>query len=195
MSDAKEKIVNAPNSLTVFRLVLFGGFCVLILTNESKAIAAVLLGFAGITDFLDGYVARHFNQVTELGKIIDPVADRILVGGSLVVALISHSIPLVIGLIIIFREVLMSTVTVVLAMLRAKRIDVIWFGKAGTFVLMVAIPLMILTSYTGSHVSEIKVVFNHIGLYLSLVGIVMSYTATVMYIPISLKALDERSMN
>ncbi len=182
-----------PNGLTLFRLILFGIFCFLILSNDSKPIAAVFLGVAGITDFLDGYVARHFNQVTELGKIIDPVADRVLVGGSLVVALISHSVPIAVGLIIIFRELLMSSVTVFLAMIRAKRIDVIWFGKAGTFVLMVAIPLMILTSYgDNNHVATIQVFFNHLGLYISLIGILMSYIATVMYVPLALDAYKSR---
>ncbi len=163
------------------------------MSDESKTIAAVLLGIAGITDFLDGYVARHFNQVTEFGKVIDPVADRVLVGGSLVVALISHSIPLTIGIIIIIREVLMSGTTVTLALLKAKRIDVIWFGKAGTFVLMVAIPLMILTSYsTASHPASAVMFFNKTGMALAVVGIVMSYTATIMYIPIALKAYRTR---
>ncbi len=152
-----------------------------------------MLGIAGITDFLDGYVARHFNQVTEIGKVIDPVADRILVGGSLVVALISHSIPLAIGLIIIFREVLMSVTTVILALLKAKRIDVIWFGKAGTFVLMVAIPLMILTSYSAvAHTAAVVIFFYKTGLVLAVIGILMSYVATIMYVPIALKAYKSR---
>ena len=66
--------------LPVFVYLLFGG--------DNRAAAAWLLAFLGITDFLDGYVARHFNQVSELGKILDPVADRLLffvgIGGILI---------------------------------------------------------------------------------------------------------------
>ena len=92
---------------------------------------------------MDGYVARRFDQVTTLGKVLDPVADRLLffvgVGGIIVVG----ARPALVLLGGLAREVSSSVAVVVLALLGAKRIDVTWYGKAGTFLLMFAFPLFL----------------------------------------------------
>ena len=111
--------------------------------QDDRAAAAWLLAVLGTTDFLDGYIARHFNQVSELGKVLDPVADRLLffvgVGG----ILIDGSVPTWFAVAVLVREVLVAGATLVLAALGARRIDVTWFGKAGTFCLMIAFPLFL----------------------------------------------------
>ena len=73
-----DRILTVPNVITVVRLALLPVFLWLLFAQEDRASAALLLAVLGATDFLDGYIARHFNQVSDLGKVLDPVADRLL---------------------------------------------------------------------------------------------------------------------
>ena len=102
----------------------------------------------GTTDFLDGYIARHFDQGSNLGKVLDPIADRLLffvgVGGILV----DGSVPTWFAVVVLVREAVVSVATLVLAAMGARRIDVTWYGKAGTFGLMVAFPLFLAAEST-----------------------------------------------
>ena len=85
-------------------------------------------------------MARRFHQVSTLGKILDPVADRILVGTAVIAVIVHHAVPLWFGVATLAREVLVSAAVLLLAALGAERIDVLWVGKAGTFGLMFAYP-------------------------------------------------------
>ncbi len=124
------------------RLACLPLYLYLLFGRDNRFAAAVLLGLLGATDWVDGYVARHFHQVSDLGKILDPIADRLLflvgVGGIIWV----DGAPLWFCWAVIAREVFVSIAVITLAALGAKRIDVTWFGKAGTFGLMVAFPLL-----------------------------------------------------
>ena len=80
---AADRILTIPNVITLVRLGLLPVFVWLLFGKDDRASAAYLLAVIGTTDFFDGYIARHFNQISELGKVLDPVADRLLffVGG------------------------------------------------------------------------------------------------------------------
>ena len=105
-------------------------------------------GRLGATDWVDGYLARHLGQVSEMGKVLDPVADRLLfiVGGGGI--LVDGAVPRWFGLVVLVREVLVGGTTLVLAALGARRIDVTWWGKAGTFALMISFPLFLASHST-----------------------------------------------
>ena len=108
--------------------------------------AAVLLaGALGATDFVDGYIARHFHQVSDLGKVLDPTADRLLfivgVGG----IMIDGAAPLIFSLLVLVRELAVGGAMVMLTALGMKRVDVSWWGKAGTLALMVSFPMFLLS--------------------------------------------------
>ena len=81
-------------------------FLWLLFVEEDRATAAALLAVLGVTDFLDGYIARHFDQVSNLGKVLDPVADRLIfiVGGGAI--LIDGSVPTWFAVLVLVREVL-----------------------------------------------------------------------------------------
>ena len=139
----EDRILTVPNVITFVRLLCLPIYLWLLLGLDNRAAAAALLAVLGATDWVDGYIARHFNQVSNLGKVLDPVADRFLffvgVGGILIV----DGAPRWFSIIVLARELLVGAATVLLAMLGAKRIDVTWFGKAGTFGLMFAFPLFL----------------------------------------------------
>src|SRR4051794_27310564 len=139
----EDRILTVPNLITLVRLSCLPVFVWLLLGQENQAAAAALLATLGATDWVDGYVARHFHQVTTLGKVLDPVADRLLFFTAIVTIIISGDAPLCFCSAVLAREAAVGVATVVLAALGARRIDVTWFGKAGTFGLMFAFPLFL----------------------------------------------------
>lgn len=183
----EDRILTLPNVISVVRLSCLPVFLWLLFGREHRVAAASLLAVLGATDFVDGYIARHWHQVSTLGKILDPVADRLLffVGGLAII--IDGSIPAWVGWLVLAREVAVSLATVGLALLGASRIDVTWFGKAGTFCNMVAFPLFL--------ASESTVSWRDAGEVLAwgfiVPGLVLSYIALTLYVPIGLRALHE----
>ena len=98
---------------------------------------------AGVTDFLDGYVARRFGQVTTLGKVLDPTVDRLVLGTAVVLIVVVGAVPVWLASLVLAREALVTLLALVLAGLGARRIDVTFLGKAGTFGLMWCFPLFL----------------------------------------------------
>lgn len=176
-----------PNAITLVRLVCLPVFVVLLFGYDNRAAAAWLLAGLGVTDWCDGYVARRFNQVSEVGKILDPVADRLLFFVGLTCILIDGSIPVFIGVAILAREIVVGGATVILALLGARRIDVTWFGKAGTFANMVAVPAFLGSNSTVSYAPLLGV----IAWGFVIPGLALSYYAAFLYIPIARRALRE----
>jgi cardiolipin synthase len=182
-----DRILTVPNVLTVLRLCLLPWYLQLLLVDDDRVAAAVLLSVLGATDWCDGYVARHFDQVSRLGKVLDPTADRILffvgIGGIIAV----DGAPLWFCIAVLVREVAVAAVTVTITLLGARPVDVTWFGKAGTFGLMFAFPLFLAGT---SDVSSAEV-FWALGWVAGLPGLVLSYYAAVLYIPVWRASLAE----
>ena len=93
---------------------------------------------------MDGFVARRFHQVSTLGKVLDPMADRILVGTGVIAIIVHGAVPLWFGVATLVREVLVVGDGAGPGRARGARIDVLWIGKAGTFGLMFAYPAFLL---------------------------------------------------
>ncbi len=182
-----DRILTVPNVITVVRLCLLPVFLWLLFAQDDRASAAWLLAALGTTDFLDGYIARHFNQVSELGKVLDPVADRLLlfigVGGIVV----DGSVPTWFAVAVLVREALVAGATLALAALGAKRIDVTWFGKAGTFWLMIAFPLFLASKSTLGWADQAETLAWVAGIP----GLVLSWYAAALYVPMARVALRE----
>jgi cardiolipin synthase len=182
-----DRILTIPNVITVARLLCLPVFLWMLLHDENRAAAAWMLGALGATDFADGYIARHFNQTSKLGKIIDPVADRLLLFVGIGAILYDGTVPTWFAVAVLAREVLVSVATLGLAALGAKRIDVTWFGKAGTFANMFAFPL-----FLGSHSTvSYDAVCNVLAWGFAIPGLLLSYYALFLYVPIARDALRE----
>jgi cardiolipin synthase (CMP-forming) len=181
------QVLTLPNLITLARLACLPVFLWLLFGKEDRAAAAALLAVLGITDWVDGYLARRLGQVSELGKILDPVADRLLfiVGAGGI--LIDGSVPTWFAVIVLVRETLVGGATLVLAALGARRIDVTWFGKAGTFGLMIAFPLF-LASHSDLSWADTAGVLAWIA---GIPGLALSLYAAVLYVPIARRALRE----
>ncbi|MBV8985439.1 MAG: CDP-alcohol phosphatidyltransferase family protein, partial [Acidimicrobiia bacterium] len=89
----EDRVLTIPNVITVVRLLCVPVFLWLLFDQHKRAEAAILLGALGATDFADGYIARHFHQVSTLGKVLDPLADRILLLVGAGAILVDGSVP------------------------------------------------------------------------------------------------------
>ncbi len=173
--------------VTFGRLACAPVFLWLLFGQEDRLAAAALLAALGATDWIDGWLARRLGQVSTLGKVLDPVADRILIGVAVVATLVDGSVPLWFGTVVLVREALVSLAVVSLAALGAARIDVLWVGKAGTLGLMFAFPLFLAghADISWHQVPEIAAwVF-------AIPGLVLSWAAAVSYVPLARSALAE----
>lgn len=184
----EDRILTIPNVISVVRLCCVPVFLWLLFGRDEQVAAAALLAVLGATDWVDGYIARHHGQVSELGKILDPVADRVLLLVGITAILVDGSAPLVLGILVLVREALVAVATLTLAALGARRIDVTWYGKAGTFFVMFAFPLFLLGAGTEGTVSD---VCTFLGWACGLPGVVLGYIALVQYVPLGLAALRE----
>ncbi len=138
--------MNLPNKLTMLRMVLVPVVMALILGGHS-VMAFVLFAAASITDFLDGYIARKYNLVSSFGKIMDPLADKLLTFGALICFVQTGLISVWAPMIIISREFFVTCMRVVAAA-SGKVIAASWWGKVKTNVQMFAIMFAILFSST-----------------------------------------------
>jgi Phosphatidylglycerophosphate synthase len=178
-----------PNLISVARLLAIPWFVWLLLHDDRPIAAGLLLAVLGATDWVDGYIARRFDQGSKFGQIIDPVADRALLITGAVVLLIDGTVPVWVGVIVLAREALISVATVGLAALGARRIDVQWVGKAGTLALMFALPMFLWLDTVKPGVGhDVLAVVTWI---FTISGLALSYYATLGYIPIARAALRE----
>jgi cardiolipin synthase len=141
----EDRVLTVPNGLTLLRLLCLPVF-VWEMSRPHHAgwyPAALLLAALGVTDGLDGYVARHFHQVSNLGKVLDPIADRMLLGVGAISIIVVGAVPLWVAIVALAREALVAAGFLAVAAAGGGRMDVQWAGKAGTFGLMCALPLFL----------------------------------------------------
>jgi len=184
------RILTLPNVISVLRLLCVPVFLWLLWKPDpARRAAAVLLAVLGATDWIDGWIARRYDQGSELGKILDPTADRVLLVAA-VVALLFEDLPLgvdVVLWIVLIREVLVAAATIVLAAAGARRIDVVWAGKAGTLAIMFSLPAFLMAEAAPS----VEFFFNLVGWGFAIGGIVLGYIAAAKYVPAARAALHE----
>jgi cardiolipin synthase len=185
--DGEDRILTVANAVTTIRLACIPVFCWLLFGADRQTAAAILLGVLGATDWVDGQLARRLHQVSTVGKVLDPMADRLLVGTAVIAVIVHGAVPLWFGLLTIVREVVVSAMVLVLASLGARRIDVLWIGKAGTFALMVAYPGFLISHGTAGWQEPFHVVAWVAGG----VGIVLAWVAAVAYVVPARKALAD----
>ena len=181
-----------PNLISVLRLLAVPWFLWLLLHDHRPIAAGILLAVLGATDWVDGFIARHFDQGSEIGKILDPVADRVLLIAGAVALLIDGSVPAWVGIVVLAREALISVATLGLAAKGARRIDVQWVGKAGTLALMFALPMFLWLDATAAGAG--RNVLAAVTWIFTIGGLLLSYIAAAGYVPIARRALrDGRS--
>ena len=188
-------VFTIPNLVTLIRLLCIPVFLILLFVVENRVAAAILLGALGATDWVDGYLARRFDQVSEVGKIFDPTADRLLFLVAVFAMIIDGSVPVGFAAAVLAREIVVGATVLVLAALGARRIDVTWWGKTGTAGLMVTFPLFLLAVGDVANPGLWEAAAWIIGIP----SLLISYYAALTYIPLAREALragrSERASN
>jgi len=181
------RIVTIPNVISFVRLACVPVF-VWLLADDDLLAAAALLAVLGASDWVDGWIARRYDQGSDLGKVLDPVADRILLLVAAVALLVQGSVPLVVGILVLARELIVSVAVLALAAAGARRIDVQWVGKAGTLALMFAFPLFLWADaiHGDAHDGVLAAAW-----FMAISGLVFSYYAALTYVPIARDALRD----
>jgi cardiolipin synthase len=170
------------------RLACIPVFLWLLFVEENRLAAGLLLGALGASDWVDGYIARHFNQVSELGKVLDPAADRLLFIVCVGAIIIDGSAPIVFSVLVVVREVLVGGSLLILTAFGMKRFDVSWWGKAGTFGLMFTFPIFLFAAAGDGAFNDFCWV---VAWLVGVPSLILSYYAAFSYIPVMRRALAE----
>jgi cardiolipin synthase (CMP-forming) len=186
MEGEGDRVLTAPNVITFVRLLCIPLYLWLLFGRDDRQNAAWLLGALGATDWVDGWVARRFHQVSELGKVLDPTADRLLFIVAIGAMIVDGAgPPLWFSIAVIAREVLLGGALVVLTAFGMERFPVTWWGKTGTFFLLIAFPFFLMGSSDAGWADTATL----LGWIFGIPGLLVSWYAAVTYVPTMQQAL------
>lgn len=174
------RILTWPNAFTLVRLLMLPWFLWLLLGADNRAGAALLLGVLGATDWVDGWLARVLHQRSDFGAIFDPVVDRLLfIVGALGVWIDGGVSHWFLG-IVVAREIVVGLVMTVATLFGMEPFAVSTLGKRYTFLLMTAIPLLLL----GASDHVLAPAATVAGWILAVPGVALSYVTAFAYVPL-----------
>jgi len=177
-----DRILTIPNILSFIRLLGVPLFLWLILVPEADGWAFVVLALSAVTDYLDGMIARALGQISRLGQLLDPIADRLYIAATLLGLAIRAIIPWWLVVVLLGRDLVLA---VVLALLKRRGITglpVHFLGKAATFCLLFGLPLLLLgagASGTGLGLPELA---RDLGWAFTLWGTALYWWAGLLYV-------------
>lgn len=144
--EVSNRILTIPNLLSFLRALGIPLLIWLILVKEFDGWAIFVLTIAGISDYVDGKIARAFNQSSKLGAMLDPAVDRLYIAATLIALAIRDVVPLWILVLLVARDLLLATTLPVLYKIGHGPMEVTFLGKAATFNLLYAFPFLLLAS-------------------------------------------------
>ena len=184
----RDNAFTVPNLISILRLAAVPVFVWLLIGESRPLAAAALLGILGATDWVDGWIARRFNQVSELGKVLDPTADRIMFLVAVFSMLIDGSVPVWFGVLTLIREGVVAIAALILGGLGARALTVTWIGKTSSFGLMFAFPLFLFSTAVHGTQSSIYEVLAYV---IGLPSLLLHFWAAFGYIPLARTALRD----
>ncbi|MCL2324082.1 MAG: CDP-alcohol phosphatidyltransferase family protein [Actinomycetia bacterium] len=137
------QVYTVPNLITLIRLLMVPLAFSVLITGKHDFLAFALFAIAGASDFIDGQIARRTNQVSELGKLIDPFVDRFLIAAGLIGLYLVGRLPLWVPVVLIARDAILLLGTIPLHHFGVGRIDVLFAGKTTTVFLLVGFSWLI----------------------------------------------------
>jgi len=148
---------------------------------DDPFLGALIAAILGITDFIDGYIARKYNQETAIGRILDPISDRLLLITSFILFYVTETVPLWVLISIGFREILVTIGTLIIFMRKLPRPDVNRLGKLSAFGAMVAIPSWVVVN---THHGLPEKFFLGLAVFATVISIPTGYISLMEYIAV-----------
>ena len=180
--------MNLPNKLTILRTLMIPVFLFFLLTDcagdYSKWIAVVVFILASLTDFLDGHIARKYNLVTNFGKFMDPLADKLLVCSAMIALVGMHRLSSIVAIIIIAREFIISGFRLI-ASDNGVVIAASYWGKFKTTFQMLMVIVLILNIQMPF--------FQILGVILTYVALILTVVSLIDYIVKNKDVLKEQN--
>jgi cardiolipin synthase len=173
----EERILTIPNALSFIRLLLVPVFLWLVLGPKYDELALAVLMVSGITDYLDGKLARRLNQMSKIGAILDPVADRFFILAVVIGLGYRDIIPWWLAVILPLRDVFLFSLVPFLRTRGYSSLPVHFLGKAATASLLYAFPLLLLGDATGT-VADLANVF---GWAFTIWGVALYWWGGILY--------------
>ena len=174
--EISNRILTVPNVLSFIRLALVPVFLVLIIAGKD-GLALLVLVVSSVSDYLDGVIARRFRQITRLGQLLDPAADRAFIFAALIGLAIREVIPWWLVVVIVGRDLMLVVLGVVLANHGFGPLPVHHLGKAGTLCLFYALPIIMI----GQAFPDAAGVANPIGWAFALWGVFLYWWGGAIY--------------
>lgn len=184
---ARGRVLTIPNLLSLARLAGVPLFLWLFLAVHADAWAVVVLAVGGTSDWVDGFLARRLGQVSRLGELLDPLADRLYIVATLLALSIREVMPWWFTIILLAREAMLAVCLLVLRRHGYGPPPVHYVGKAATFILLVALPMLLLAHTSGSAAGWAYPT----GWALAWWGLVLYWVAGVFYAVQVLRAVRE----
>jgi cardiolipin synthase (CMP-forming) len=179
-TDVTSRVVTIPNLISFVRLLGVPLFLYLFLVHRADIAAIVVLAIGGTSDWVDGFVARRLRQVSRLGELLDPLADRLYILATLLAFTAREVIPWQFMVALLSREVLLGGCLLVLRQFGYGPPQVHYVGKTATFVLLAAFPILLLAAVLG--LSAATTVAAAIGWALAWWGLVLYWLAGLLYV-------------
>ena len=174
----EDRILTVPNALSVLRLLLIPLFLWLILVAQADMAAVVVLAVSGITDWADGLIARTTGQITRLGRLLDPLVDRVTIAATLVGLALRDLIPWWLVGLLVAREVLLLLLVPQLRRHGLLALPVHYLGKAATFALYWGFPFVLV----GAGSATWEQVLGALGWACVIWGTALYWYAALLYV-------------
>ncbi|MGB8651547.1 MAG: CDP-alcohol phosphatidyltransferase family protein [Mycobacteriales bacterium] len=175
-----DRIWTVPNALSALRLLGVPVFLYWVLGTHQDGLAILLLIVAGVTDYLDGKIARRYNQFSRLGQLLDPAADRLYIASTVLALVVRDGLPLWWALVLVLRDLALVPTLPVLRRHGYGPLPVHFLGKAATFNLLYAFP-MLLAALPGRD-DWAATVFRPLGWAFATWGSVLYVLAGALYV-------------
>ena len=183
-------IRTVPNAVTLARLLLMP-LCAYLLATGRFGWGIALTAVVGSTDWVDGWLARRTGQVSRLGQLLDPLADRLLIVSVAIALVIQDVVPWQAAVLLLARDLVLLCAWPLLKRRGIEPPEVILLGKAATLVLLIALPVLTLGA-TGMAVADAARVLGLLGLW---AGVVMYYLAGAVYVRMVLDRLGQQAQD
>lgn len=187
-------VITIPNVLSIIRILLVAVFCISYFRPGMLVFALIIIIISGITDLLDGYIARKYNQISDLGKILDPIADKLFQLSTVVCFVISGAVPYWAVIIIFVKELVM----LIGAFVYYNRSEVVigakWYGKlASSLFFLSFLTVFFFQIMEGS--LEVSALAHIVINIMFILSISVSLFATVNYIALAYKTYSKNKID